>query len=191
MKHLGAAIALSVVLFNSHAAFAQSSTGNVSVTYTVLRDADLDFMFKRGVSVGGAYRLHEWLFVVAELAFSAHRQDYAAVQGGTYDFWYQSLHAGPRVVPLGGLVQPYMEVLAGGTRLGIWERRLDRTGEWGTPDFSVQSGVGVDMFAGQRIAVRVSGDLRLIFRHDQRLDQDYRTKLYRFNAGLVFHFGGD
>jgi hypothetical protein len=164
----------------------------VSVTYTVLRDADLDFTFSHGVSVGGAYRLHEWLFAVAELAFSAHREDYAAVQGGTYDFRYQSLHAGPRVAPLRGRVQPYVEVLAGGTRLGIWERRLDRTGEWGTPDFSVQSGVGFNMFVGHRLAMRVSGDLRLIiFRHDQRFDQGYRSKLYRFNAGLVFHFGGD
>jgi hypothetical protein len=89
-------------MFNSHPAFGQSSNGSVSVSYTLLRDTDLDFTFRRGVSFGGAYRLHEWLFVVAELGFSAHHQDYAAVQGGTYDFKYQSLHTGPRVSPLTG-----------------------------------------------------------------------------------------
>jgi hypothetical protein len=186
-----AAFALSIVMFTSHAAFGQSSNGSVSVTYTLLRDTDLDFTFARGAALGGAYRLHEWLFAVAELAFSAHHQDYSAVQGGTYDFRYQSLQAGPRVAPLAGRVQPYVEVLAGGTRLGIWERRLDRTGEWGSPDFSLQPGLGVDIFLSRHLAVRVAGDLRLLFRHDERFDRDYRTTLYRFNTGLVFHFVRD
>jgi hypothetical protein len=79
----------------------------------------------------------------------------------------------------------------GGTRLGIWERRLDRTGEWGSPDFALQPGLGVDIFLSRHLAVRVAGDLRLIFRHDQRFDRDYRTTLYRFNTGLVFHFVRD
>lgn len=186
-----AAFALSIVMFTSHAASGQSLNGSVSVTYTLLRDTDLDFTFARGAALGGAYRLHEWLFVVAEVAFSAHHQDYSAVQGGTYDFRYQSLQAGPRVAPLAGRVQPYVEVLAGGTRLGIWERRIDRTGEWGSPDFSLQPGLGVDIFLSRHLAVRVAGDLRLLFRHDQRFDRGYRTTLYRFNTGLVFHFVRD
>jgi hypothetical protein len=185
-----AALALSGVMFNSDVAFGQSSNSSVSATYTLLRDTDLGFTFGRGVSFGGACRLHRWLFVDAELAFSGHRQDYSAVQGGTYDFRYQSLQAGPRVMPLSGRVQPYVEVLAGATRLGIWERRLDRTGEWASPDFSVQPGLGVDIFAGRRLALRFAGDLRLLFRHDSRFDEDYRTKLYRFNVGLAFHLGG-
>ena len=185
-----ATVALSVVIFNCPAALGQSSNGSVSATYTLLRDTDPAFTFKRGVSFGGAYRLREWLFVAAELAFSTHHQDYAAVQGGTYDFRYQSLQAGPRVAPLTGPVRPYIEVLTGGTRLGIWERRLDRTGEWRSPNFSLQPGFGVDMFVGRRVAIRVAGDLRLLFRHDQRFDKNYRTRLYRFNTGLVFHVGG-
>jgi hypothetical protein len=183
-----AVFTLSVVMFTPHAAFGQGSNGSVSVAYTLLRDTDLDFTFGRGAAFGGAYRLHEWLFAAAEFAFSARHQDYSAVQGGTYDFQYQSLQAGPRVAPLAGRVQPYVEVLAGGTRLGIWERRLDRTGEWGSPRFSLQPGVGVDMVVGRHLAVRLAGDLRLLFRHDQRFDKDYRTTLYRFNTGLVFHF---
>jgi hypothetical protein len=186
-----AALTLSVVVLSSQAAFGQTSNGSVSVAYTLLRDTDLDVTFSRGVSLGGAYRVHEWLFAVAEVGFSAHHQDYAAVQGGTYDFQYQSVHGGARVSPARGPIQPYIEVLAGSTRLGIWERRLDRTGEWGSPHFSVQPGVGLDMFVGRHVAVRVAGDLRLLFKHDQRFDTGYRTTLYRFNTGLVFHFDRD
>jgi hypothetical protein len=184
-----AAFALSVVIFNAHAAFGQGSNANVSATYTLLRDTDLDFTFARGVSFGAALRVHEWLFVAAELAFSGHEQDYSATQGGTYDFRYQSLQAGPRVVLLSGPVQPYAEVLAGATRFGIWERRLDRTGQWGSPDLSVQPSLGVDMLVSRRLALRFSGDIRLLFKHDQRFDKDYRARLYRFNAGLAIHLG--
>lgn len=186
-----AAFALSMVMFSADPAVGQGSNGSLSVTYTLLRDSDRDATFARGAAVGGAFRLHEWLFVVADLAFSARREDFSAVQGGTYDFQYQSLHAGPRVAPLAGRVQPYVEVLAGGTRLGIWERRLDRTGEWGSRQFSLQPGLGVDIFLSRHVAVRVAGDLRMIFRHDQRFDRDYRTTLYRFSTGLVFHFVRD
>jgi hypothetical protein len=84
-----------------------------------------------------------------------------------------------------------MELLVGRTRYGIWERRLNPSGEWLAPVFSVQPGVGIDMFVSHRLAVRVAGDLRLLFRHDQRFDRDYRTRLYRVNAGLAFHFGGE
>jgi hypothetical protein len=184
-----AAFALSIVIFNPHAAFGQESNTNVSATYTLLRDTDSDFTFARGMSVGAAWRVHEWLFVGAELALSGHHQDYSAVQGGTYDFRYQSIQAGPRVVPLSGPIQPYAEVIAGVTRFGIWERRLDRTGEWGSPDLSVQPGLGVDMFVSSHVALRFSGDIRLLFRHDQRFDKDFRTRLYRFNAGLAIHLG--
>jgi len=114
-----ATVALSVVIFNSSAALGQSSNGSVSATYTLLRDTDSDLTFRRGVSFGGAYRLHEWLVVAAELAFSAHHQDYAAVQGGTYDFRYQSFQVGPRVSPLAGPLQPYILSFATNVNSGL------------------------------------------------------------------------
>jgi hypothetical protein len=122
-----AAFAVSVVMFNSDVASGQSSNASVSASYTLLRDTDLDFTFKRGVSFGGAYRLHEWLFVVAELAISAHHQDYSAVQGRHLRLPASVVSSWAARGARFGRVQPYIEVLAGGTRLGIWERRLDRT----------------------------------------------------------------
>jgi hypothetical protein len=81
-------------------------------------------------------------------------------------------------------------MLAGATRLGIWERRLDRTGTWGSPEFSLQPGVGLDFLITQRVALRLSSDMRVLFRHDNRFNTDYRTQLYRFNAGASLHLGG-
>lgn len=179
-----------VVLIDSQLAFGEDSKASVSATYTVLRDTDSEQTFGRGMSVAGTYRVRRWVYVAAEVAFSADHEDYSSSQGGTYDFRYQSIQAGPRASPLTGRVQPYAELLAGVTRLGIWERRLDRIGGWGSPEFSVQPGLGVDLLIARRVALRLGGDLRLLFRHDNRFDTGYRTKLYRLNVGLAFHLGG-
>jgi hypothetical protein len=184
------ALALSVVLVNSPPAFGQSPKGSVSATYTLLRDSESAYTFGRGISVGGAYRLCPWVFVGAELALSSHHQDYSSSHGGTYDIRYQSLQAGPRFSPDSGRVQPYAEVLIGATRLGVWERLLDNVGEWGSPEFSVQPGLGVEVLIGRRVALRLGGDLRLLFRHDTRFDKGYRTNLYRLNTGLALRLGG-
>lgn len=86
----------------------------------------------------------------------------------SHHFRYEFIQAGPRVSPRTGHVQPYADFLAGVTRLGIWERRLDRTGAWGSPEFSLQPGLGADVFITPRVALR----------------------LFRLNAGLALHFGG-
>ena len=184
------ALALLLMMSSPRAALGQSPRASVSATYTFLRDTDLDASFGRGVSLGGAYRLHHGVFVTAEFALSGRHQDFFSSQGGTYDFWYESLQAGPRLAPLQGRVQPYVEVLAGATRLGIWERRLDQTGEWGAWEFSLQPGLGVDIPVSGRLALRFAGDLRLVSTRDTRFDKDYRRRLYRLNVGVAFHLGG-
>jgi hypothetical protein len=183
------ALAQLIVMFNTGAAFGQTPRASVSATYTFLRDTALDSSFERGVSLGGAYRIHHGVFVSAELALSGHHQDFLSSQGGTYDFWYESLQAGPRLSPFQGRVQPYVEVLAGATRLGIWERRLDQTGDWGAWEFSLQPALGIEIPVSRRVALRFGGDLRLVFKHDTRFDGDYRVRLYRLNAGVAFHLG--
>jgi hypothetical protein len=178
------------VFVNPQVAFGAGSNASVSATYTALRDTDTARTFDRGISLGGTHRIYRWLFVAAEGAFSARHEDYSSSQGGTYDFYYQSFQAGPRASPRSGRVRPYAELLAGVTRLGIWERRLDRTGAWGSPEVSMQPGVGVDLLIAQHVALRLGSDVRVLFRHDNRFDRDYRTQLYRLNAGVAFHFGG-
>ena len=161
-------LTLVVLLIDSPLAYGEGSKASVSASYTLLRDTDSERTFGRGMSFAGTHRVRRWVYVAAEVAFSADHENYSSSQGGTYDFRYQSIQAGPRASPLTGRVQPYAELLAGVTRLGIWERRLDRTGAWGSPEFSLQPGLGADVFITPRVALR----------------------LFRLNAGLAIHFGG-
>jgi hypothetical protein len=169
---------------------AQSPTTNVSFTYTFLRDAESDRSFASGATVALTRRVRGWLAATAEIAVSADSSDYSASGGGIWDFRYESIHAGPRVDRPSGPVRPYVELLAGATRWRIRERFLDRTGWEAATDFSLQPGVGVDVFFARRAALRFGADWRMIFRHENRFDTDYRTNVYRLHAGVSLHFGG-
>jgi hypothetical protein len=179
-----------ILLADSHLAFGEGTKASVSASYTVLRDTESESTFGRGMSLAGTHRIHQSVYVAAEVALSVHHEDYSSSQGGTYDFRYLSIQAGPRASPRMGRIQPYAELLAGVTRQGVWERRLDRSGGWGAPEFSVQPGIGAELFIARRVALRLGGDLRLLFRHDNRFDRNYRTTLYRLNVGLALHLGG-
>jgi len=168
---------------------AGDATADISLEYGLLHDSDLEYTFG-GPSVEAACRVYGWVYVSGEAAFSHHHQDYSSTQGGTYKMWYESFQGGPRLSPLQGRVQPYAEVLVGATRLGIWETQLDHSGEWGSWDLSLQPAVGVDVGLSRRFALRVSGDLRVLFRTDNRFDVGYRTKLYQVSAGIVLRLGG-
>jgi len=171
-------------------ASAQSPTANVSLTYTFLRDSESDQSFASGATIAATHRLLRWLAATAEFAVSADSKDYSASGGGIYDFRYESIHAGATAARPTGRARPFVELLAGATRWRIRERFLDRTGWQGATDFSLQPGVGLDVFFTRRAALRLGADLRILFKHDNRFDKDYRTSLYRFHAGLSVHFGG-
>ena len=183
---LSAAIVACIPAFGS----AQPPTANVSVTYTFLRDAESDQRFASGATVAVAGRVYRWLAAAAEFAVSANSKDYSTSGGGIYDFRYESFHAGLRAARSTGRARPFVELLAGATRWRIRERFLDRTGWQSVTDFSIQPGLGLDVFFTQRAALRLGADLRVLFRHDNRFDKDYRTNLYRLHAGVSVHFGG-
>jgi hypothetical protein len=170
-------------------ASAQSPTSNVSLTYTFLRDTESDQSFAQGATVAAALQVHSRLAAAVEVAVSTDSTDYSASGGGIYDFRYESIHAGPRANLATGRARPYVELLAGATRWRIRERFLDQTGWEAVTDFSLQPGVGVDVFFTPRAALRLSADVRVLFKHDNRFDTDYRTNLYRLHAGVSFHFG--
>lgn len=188
-RSLWAVLAVAVLLVAPHRANAQGATGTVSASYTVLRDTDAARTFDRGISVAATRRIRGWASAAADVSISTAHDDFSASQGGTYDFRYLSVQLGPRVSPRSGRVQPYAELLAGITRLGIWERQLDKTGAWGSPEFSLQPGLGADVLITPRVALRLGGDLRLLFKHDTRFDTNYRARLLRLSAGVAIHLG--
>lgn len=185
-----AVAALGLALAGTRRASAGDPGTTVSATVTILRDTDASRTYDRGIAVDAAHRVRGPLRIAVEAAFSFAHEDFSATQGGVYDFRYQSWQAGPRLAAPVGRVRPFGEVLAGVTRLGIWERRLDNIGEWGTPQFSIQPGAGVDLGIAPRLALRIAGHLRLVSRHDNRFDRDYRATLYRIGAGVVVPLGG-
>ena len=63
-----------VFLIDTHPVFGEGSKGSVSVTYTVLRDTELEFTFSEGMSIDGAYRVGPWVYVAAEAAFNVHHE---------------------------------------------------------------------------------------------------------------------
>lgn len=187
MRHVVLAVALAVCV--PALVSAQAPAGNVSVTYTWLRDAESDETFSSGGTAAAAHRIVGWLSVAGECAVSRDSRDFSASGGGIYDFRYESIHAGPRAARSFGRARPYVQLLAGATRWRIRERLLDRTGWQSVTDFSLQPGVGFDVFFTRRMAFRLGADVRVLFKHDNRFDEDYRTNLYRLHAGVAFHFG--
>jgi hypothetical protein len=190
ITHVGsAALAVLAVAFFPGVGRAQTSKSSVAVSYSLLHDAETGDTYALGGSLAGTIRLHGWLAGTVEISASSLHEDFAATGGGTYDQRYQSLQAGPRLSLPARRVRPYLELLVGATRHGIWERRLDLAGEWGSPVLSLQPGLGVDVFLSRRVAVRLGGDLRVLFKQDTRFDTGYRTRLYRLDLGVAFHFG--
>jgi hypothetical protein len=169
---------------------AQPAAASLSASYALLRDPDADRSYTAGGGLGASARLVGWLGVAVEVAASAAGEDFSSTGGGTYDFRYESIHAGPRLTPSSGSARPYVELLAGVTRWRIRERRLNPGGWESASDFSLQPGVGIDLFFSPRLALRVGGEARLMFKHDSRFDRDYRSTLYVAHAGISLHFGG-
>ena len=171
-------------------AAAQSPSTNVSLTYTFLRDTGEGQSFTAGATVGVTLRIRGWLAATAEAGLSADSKDYSSSGGGVWDYRYTSFHAGPRVARPEGTIRPYGQLLAGATRWQIRETQLAPSDWDGTTDFSLQPGAGLDVFLTRRVALRFAGDVQVLFRHESRFDTNYRTYLYRFHAGVSFHFGG-
>jgi hypothetical protein len=182
-------LAATLVVCLPVAVLPQSSKGSISASYVFLHDSDRDETYSLGGSLTGTCRIHGWLAGTAEVSMSTRHEDFSATGGGTYDSRYQSVQAGPRLSPPGRRFRPYVEVLAGATRHGIWERSLDQIGEWSSPEFSLQPGVGLDILFTRRVALRVGGDLRLLFKQDSRFDTGYRARLYRLQVGLALQLG--
>ena len=94
-----------------------------------------------------------------------------------------SLMAGPRATFGGGRVRPFVHLIAGIVRtrasIGIFEVQISES----SSDFGAAAGGGFDLGFGERWALRLAGDYRIV-----KLDEgDARDP--RFSAGVTYRFG--
>ena len=94
-----------------------------------------------------------------------------------------SLMAGPRLKFGGGRLQPFVHVIGGIVRTRAGVRVFDVEISESTTDFGGAAGGGLDLGFGDRWALRLAGDYRVV-----KVD-DETARDPRFSAGVVYRFG--
>lgn len=142
--------------------------------YSYLRSDERN---RHGWIGSAAWSLSERFGVEAELA--GHYSSLDAVSLRTHSFL-----AGPRFVPFRRrTLTPFLHVLAGAVRSTQSFDVLGVTVSESQADVGGVAGLGVDYRLGERLAVRVQGDLRLV-RADGKTEHDPRA-----SAGVVLRLG--
>lgn len=142
---------------------------------------DADGLFEVGWMVSFNASLTRSLGIVGEASGHYGSQPLDVV-GTLVDFDYDLLgvHAGPRYTHRGGgVVQPYVQALAGWTRTGF-----EAAGARVVDDaFSIQPGVGLKVRLSRSVGLGVGADYRLVFGEIENRNEA------RVHAGLVFAVG--
>ena len=94
-----------------------------------------------------------------------------------------SLMAGPRVTFGGGRLRPFVHVIGGVVRSKASVRVFDVEISESATDFGGAAGGGFDLGFGDRWALRLAGDYRVV-KVDEGTARDPR-----FSAGVVYRFG--
>jgi hypothetical protein len=95
------------------------------------------------------------------------------------DLSVHGIHAGLRLTSRSSSVQPYIQLLAGVTRVA-----LDVADEGdGVTDFSLQPGIGIVLPLSESLGLGIGGDYRLVFAEEEKAHE------FRAHAGLVLRFG--
>jgi hypothetical protein len=142
---------------------------------------DADGLFEVGWMVSFDANLTRSLGIVGEASGHYGSQPLDVV-GTLVDFDYDLLgvHAGPRYTHRGGgVVQPYVQALAGWTRTGF-----EAAGARVVDDaFSIQPGVGLTVRLSRSVGLGLGADYRLVFGEIENRNEA------RVHAGLVFAVG--
>lgn len=94
-----------------------------------------------------------------------------------------SLMAGPRVTLGGGRVRPFLHVIGGVVRSKASVSVFDVEISESTTDFGGAAGGGVDLGFGDRWALRLAGDYRVV-----KVDEETASDP-RFSVGVAYSFG--
>jgi hypothetical protein len=110
---------------------------------------------------------------------SGHR----GASGSGHDLDLLAVMAGPRFARAGGRVRPFVHLLGGLVRTKAGVRVFDVEIAESETDIGGAAGGGFDIDVGERWALRLSGDFRLVEIADGTVSDP------RFSAGAVYRFG--
>ena len=149
--------------------------------YTFLDSSEIVDAFGAGWLAGGAWNATRWLALAVEVNDSGQQQSEGFLHVETSFF---SILAGPRVAASGGRLRPFVQVLAGRSRIEIVAASdfpFPSTGESGETHPALQIGGGVDIPVDGGFSVRVAFDYRRVF-------APVEVNQRRFLTGLVYGF---
>jgi len=170
-----------VAFLASSALAADAPKVEISLGYGYLHDSDLEESLPAGWYASLCGNVTNAVGIVLDVG-----GNYKSV--GVPDLAEASVHihsfqAGPRFSSHRSGVTPYLQVLAGGTRLSATGSVFGFSASESTTKFSIQPGVGFTFRLSGRIGLGIGGDYRAIF-----VDGDTVNE-YRFTAGLTFRSG--
>jgi len=173
MKAFSLAAAL-LAAMGSTGASAQAASNDLFAGYSMLAS--------EGETLHGGHAALGWGLsgrVGLLLDASAHQ---GSETGGT-DVDVLSLMAGPRLRFGGGRLQPFVHVIGGVVRTRAGVRVFDVDISESATDFGGAAGGGFDYGFGDRWALRLAGDYRVV-----RVAEETATDP-RFSAGVAYRFG--
>jgi hypothetical protein len=125
------------------------------------------------------FSLSDTLGLVVDASGHYKSQDDTTGDGEGVSFSAHGVHAGLRVTGRSRGIQPYLQLLAGVTRVAL---EIDDEGD-GVTDFSLQPGLGIMFPISESVGIGIGGDYRLVFAEEEKAHE------FRAHAGLVFRFG--
>ena len=155
---------------------AQERTGDVAISYSVLRDYDLKETFTKGWVFSAAGHIGRVVSLVGEVGGNYRTLTFG---DSNVDLSMHTFLGGIRVRREHRAATPFVQVLAGMARAAGSSEGASESDS----AFALQPGGGVDFRVTDRFAVRVQGDYRYI--------AEGRAQLHEFRAaaGLVFGLG--
>lgn len=171
-------IGLALVLGFAGPAIAQDTPkADVAISYSILRDQDIEETFSLGWVAAVAGNLNDWFAIVGEVGGNYKSID---ILGIDIDLNVHSFLAGPRFAGRQSTkATPFGQILVGAARAsgGAFGISASRTA------FAIQPGGGVDIAVSPNVGIRLQGDYRAI------RDEGETSNEFRFAVGVLFRLG--
>jgi len=176
-----ALLVASIVIVPAQTAAQEIKRFEMSGGYTFLDSSEIVDSFGIGWLAGGAWNTTRWLALGIELNSSAQQQSegFFNIEASFFSFL-----AGPRVSISIGQLHPFVQLLAGKTRVEILASSdfpFPETGNFTETNPVIQIGGGIDIPVDEMFSVRIALDYRRVFASTEINQRRLLTSLvYRF-----------